>query len=293
MNRDTLEFLAREMWVSVRRHPLMSLASISNVAVSLCILGAFALTIVNLDSWRSDLIGGGRITAFLTATADPKAVEREILAHVGDRVRRIEFLSKDELLEKEARAMFGSALEALRENPLPDSLVIETKDPEHDILPVAQALPRIDGVGDLEYGGEYMRPLLALSRALKISGLVTEGLLFFGAFLIIHGTIRLTVHARRREIRIMQLVGATDWFIRIPFLLEGAFYGLVGGSISVAVLGVTYYHLHEYVRRNLEFLPTVYSASLFAHFAGGVLLAGAAFGTLASLLSVRRYLAEA
>jgi cell division transport system permease protein len=280
------------MWVSVRRHPLMSVASISNVGVSLCILGTFALAIANIDCWRSELISGGRVTVFLAAKADREAVKREIWAQAGPYITDIEFLSRDQLLE-EARSIYGSSLEALPENPLPDAFVIQTKDPEQDLVVVARILPRVNGVGDIEYGGRAMRRLLAVSRAIKGSGIAMAALLFFAAFLIIHGTIRLTVHARRREIRIMQLVGATDWFIRIPFLLEGAFYGLVGGALSALALWVAYYHLHEYMERNLRYVPTVYSTSFFANFAAGVLLAGAAFGALASILSVRRYLTEA
>jgi len=286
MNLDSLGFLAHETWVSIKRHLLMSVASISNVTVCLCILGVFGLGVLNVARMMSTLLGKGEVRAFLKPGAKVEAVREAIFAlpEVGAPPT---FVSKQEALAK-MEELYGPSVRGYR-GSLPDSFRVRARNPEL-IQQLAQKLALIEGVQDLDVGGEIMQRLLALARAVKWSGLVLSGLLVFATFVVIQGTIRLTVYSRRREIRIMQLVGATNSFIRVPFVLEGLYYGLVGGATACLLVLVSYFYVYDFVSDNLKFIPLAYGTGLCVQVGLGLLLAGALFGAGGSLLAMRRYL---
>ncbi|MFQ6130787.1 MAG: permease-like cell division protein FtsX [Armatimonadota bacterium] len=287
MNLDAVGFLAGETWTSIKRHPLMSVASISNVTVCLSILGAFGLGLLNVGRTMGTLLEKGEVRVFLEPEADVEAV-REAIFVLEEVEEPPIFVSKAEALEKMA-ALYGPKVKDIIDNPLPDSFRVRARRPQLTGQ-LAEKLALIEGVKDLDVGGEIMERLLALARALKWSGSVLAALLVFATFVVIQGTIRLTVHARRREIRIMQLVGATNSFIRVPFVLEGLYYGLVGGATACLLVLVSYFYVHDYVSQHLKFIPLAYGTGLYVQTGLGLLLAGALFGAGASLLAMRRYL---
>jgi len=184
--------------------------------------------------------------------------------------------------------------EALRiiGTPLPDIIRVKVVDP-NDIAAVAEFAMKLPGVEDATYKRDVTDKILVLSHGIKVSGLVIGLLLVAGTMLIVSTTIRLTIYARRREIRIMQLVGATNWFIRAPLLFEGGFQGIVGGILSAILLCAGYALLRSFVADNLQFIQLVYSAQFVIVFALGLVLAGALFGVAGALLSANRYLVEA
>ena len=114
----------------------------------------------------------------------------------------------------------------------------------------------------------------------------------FGTLLIVSTTIRLTIYARRREIRIMQLVGATNWFIRLPFVIEGAFHGVVGGIFSTVLVLLSYAYVNAYIGQNLDFINLVYGTRFMVLFGLGTMLCGILFGAGGSYLGVHKYLRE-
>jgi len=132
--------------------------------------------------------------------------------------------------------------------------------------------------------------LLTVARGVKLAGVVVGVFLCLATLTVINTTIRLTIYARRREIRIMQLVGATKWFIRLPFLLEGLFQGLIGGILAAVLVSAGYAWVTEQVARNLQFLKLVDASSFLTLFAVSMVLAGALFGVVGSLTGIRRYL---
>lgn len=290
MDLSSLEFLVAEAWTNIKRNALMAAASISNVAVSLTILGAFLLVALNLHHEARMLAGRGRITVDLKETAAVEQMEGAIWR--DRRIERVDYRSAESNLRSLCEQMnwdYDDVLDTLGKNPLPDSFVIAVKRPE-DIEPVAMSLQALEGTKDVRWAARIMEKLHAVRRAIERIGLIVGGLLVFAALTIVHTTIRLTVYARRREIRIMQLVGATNWFIRLPFLLEGLWCGFVGGLVAAVVLIVGYTYATGYVNEHFQFLHVLRGAGLLAAIGVGATLLGAVFGGIGTVAAMRRYL---
>ncbi len=291
MERSGLDFILLETWTAIRRNLLITFAAIGNMAVSLAILGAFVVGAINLDYMAGVQAKSVFISVYLEDEANAGDIEAEL--HGDLRVEKTEFVSKQEALQEWAE-MTGVDPEALKiiHNPLPDIVRVKVTDPD-DMAAVAELAQQMPGVEEASYSRSVFDKLLILSHGIKVSGLVLGLLLVAGTMLIVSTTIRLTIYARRREIRIMQLVGATNWFIRAPLLFEGAFQGIVGGLLAAIVLIIGYVYLHSYLADSLKFIKIVYSAQFLTAFALGLILAGALFGTAGAFISANRYLSEA
>jgi cell division transport system permease protein len=290
MDLSSLEFLVAEAWTNIKRNALMAAASISNVAVSLTILGAFLLVALNLHHEARMLAGRGRITVDLKETAAVEQMEGAIWR--DRRIERVDYRSAESNLRSLCEQMnwdYDDVLDTLGKNPLPDSFVIAVKRPE-DIEPVAMSLQALEGTKDVRWAARIMEKLHAVRRAIERIGVIVGGLLVFATLTIVHTTIRLTVYARRREIRIMQLVGATNWFIRLPFLLEGLWCGFVGGLVAAVMLIVGYTYATGYVDEHFQFLHVLRGAGLLAAIGFGATLLGAVFGGIGTVAAMRRYL---
>jgi cell division transport system permease protein len=290
MEHSGLGFVFVETWTAIRRNLLITLAAIGNMTICLAILGAFALGAVNLDYMASLQAKGAFISVYLAADADGGSIEDELYG--DERVKEAEFVSKEQVL-LEWGQMTGtdpSELEIIG-NPFPDMIRVRVVNP-NDLAAVAEKAGQLKGVDDVQYRKSVTDKIVALSQGIKLSGLLLGLILVAGTMLIVNTTIRLTIYARRREIRIMQLVGATNWFIRTPLLFEGAFQGIVGGFLAAVAVIIAYGHLHSYLGQNLQFLKVVYSAQFLVAFGLGLILAGTLFGVAGALISANRYLAE-
>lgn len=283
-------FLSRETWIGARRHPLMSIASTVNVGVSLTILAVGALAVLNVGHIADQLLEKGQIGVFLADGGDRENIEARILG--DERVEATEFVPKSEGLRRMESVYEMPLVGLIERNPIPDKIVVSLRRPDQ-IANVAADIENLEGVENVNYGGRAQDRVIATSRALKWGTLVVGVLLILGTFLIIQSTVRLTVHARRREIRIMQLVGATDWFVRIPFILEGVLYGVAGAALASVTVLVAYFWAQDYVEHHLTFVPMLYSSGLFVTVTVALIVAGCVFGGLSSLISMRRYLREA
>jgi cell division transport system permease protein len=290
MNLSTAEFLFHEAWISLRRNGVIAAAAVTNIAAVLIVSGMFLLLVVNLDAALGEQSGKAVVTVDLAPKADAARVQALLMA--DPRVGKVEFVSKDENLAALARAQ-GWDLKNLRylDNPLPDCLRVKTVRPD-DIPAVAAAARKIDGVADVHYAEEVTVRLLRLARGVKTVGLAITVALAVASLLVAHTTIRLTVYARRREIRVMQLVGATNWFIRLPFLVEGALCGLAGGVLATVFLLGGYSYLDEQVTATLPFINLVFGPAQLALLAAVIVLAGLFFGVAGSLLATHEYLRE-
>ena len=148
----------------------------------------------------------------------------------------------------------------------------------------------MDGVQEAKYGQDVIEHLFAITRLIRIFGLVLMVLLAGATLFIISNTIRLTVFARRKEIAIMKYVGATDWFIRWPFLLEGMVLGFVGGVIAAVALRSFYAAMAAKITDTLTFFPLMPQYPSMNYITVALLLAGMAIGALGSALSLKRFL---
>ncbi len=299
MRLNTIEFLLQQSWESMVRNGLVSLASVGNIAVALTVLGGIVLTGLNLEHMAAIQAETAVITVDLEDGADAADVQAALLRN--QKVKEAIFVPKDDALLQmseqigwvlpETKPELAADLLAglLGHNPLPDSVRVKTIDPQ-DIPAMAAQAQKIAGVAEVRYGEQVTEKLLTLARGTKISGLVIGLIMGAATLLIISTTIRLTIYARRREIRIMQLVGATNWFIRLPFVLEGLLQGLTGAVIAIAVLLPAYSYAQGYIDKNLEFISLIYSPGALALFALGLAASGIVFGALGSAISLRRYL---
>ena len=221
------------------RNSFMSIASIVTVALSFFILGIFAIMVANLDNFADNLENQVQISVYLK-----DGLTTEQVMGVGKRlkalpeVRQIKFTNKDQAMTelKERMKDQPGILEALEgKNPLPTSYEI-TFTQAGAVKKAAQIVATYPEVESSHYGQEIIEQLLNITRVIRWGGMALIVLLTVATLFIISNTIRLTVFARRKEIGIMKYVGATNWFIRWPFLLEGLLLGFIGGVIAILSL---------------------------------------------------------
>jgi len=298
MRLNTVEFLLSEGWEAAVRNGLVTLAAISNTAIALLILGGLMLVGINVEHMAALQAQAAVITVELAEDADRPEVEKALWAN--PLVSDVKFVSKEEALRHTAESVGLNADlletdiggEPLFANPLPDSFTVRTADPQ-DIPQVAREAGQIAGVAMVRYAQQVTEKLLALARGIRISGVVVGMLIAVATLMVISTTIRLTIHARRQEIRIMQLVGATNWFIRVPFIIGGVLDGLAGGAVAAAILLPMYSFVQDYVGENLQFVDLIYSTEALLIFGLGLVLCGVLFGAAGSLMSLHRYVRPA
>lgn len=243
MSLEVLGFWARETISNVRRNRLMSLLAVSTVTIGLFVLGAFYLAWGSLQGKVSQQ--ARQLDLVVILDRDVSAARRKQI-YEGARIPQVadlKFVSKSQALAGFKRELGDLPIEDFKkDNPLGDELHIKLKNP-NDILKVKHYLTAIKGVQKIRTSDvetQVVKSILAVNNFLKVAGLVAFLVLGFGILLIIYNTIRLTIFARRREIRIMELVGATASFIRVPFLMEGLIYGLIGAVIAATILLVLF-----------------------------------------------------
>lgn len=293
MKLQTSEYFIQEVFRSLRRNNWMSFASIGTVAVSLFVLGVFLLLVLNMNRMASALESQVQISVYLEdgLTADDrKDIASDIEALQG--IESIRYISKDEAKERLEERLGDQKylLDALGDkNPLPDSFEVVVMSPDL-VETAAKAIDRMDGVEEAKYGQDVIEHLFAITRLIRIFGLVLMVLLAGATLFIISNTIRLTVFARRKEIAIMKYVGATDWFIRWPFLLEGMVLGFVGGVIAAVALRSFYAAMAAKITDTLTFFPLMPQYPSMNYITVALLLTGMAIGALGSALSLKRFL---
>ena len=236
-----MRLLTREALLSFRRAPLLSALSITTIAFSLFTLGLFGLVAINLREALRGIEERVEIVAFVfrATPAETIALATQDIAAFPE-VRSVAYVSEEQALARARSELveFRDAYRDLQVNPLPASIEVRMKEGYRDARTVERVAERLRGftfVDDVRFGRDWIQRLDQLRNVTGLVGLVI-GLAFAGVAVVIIGvTIRLTLLQRAREIAIMRLVGATNWFIRGPFLLEGALKGLLGGLLSLGL----------------------------------------------------------
>ncbi len=236
-----MKLLTREALLSFRRAPLLSVLSVTTIAFSLFTVGLFGLVAINLREALRGLEERVEIVAYVFrgTPSETIAIATQDISAFPE-VRDVSYVSEEEALRR-ARAElveFRDAYRDLQVNPLPASIEVRLKEGYRDARTAARVAERLKGFGfidDVRFGREWVQKLDHLRNLTGLVGVVI-GLAFAAVAVVIIGvTIRLTILQRAREISIMRLVGATNWFIRGPFLLEGALKGLLGGLLSLVL----------------------------------------------------------
>ncbi len=282
-----MNLVAREAVLAFRRAPLLSALSVTTIAFSLFVLGLFMLVAVNLQQALHDVAERVEIVAYLlpgTPIETATLAEKDIEAF--PEVATVGYVSEDEALERARRELveFRDVLQELERNPLPASLEVRLKPQFRDAAHVNGVADRLRGfafVDDVRFGRDWVEKLDRLRQIAAAVGLVVGAAFAVVAIIIIGTTIRMAVLQRSREIAIMRLVGATNGFIRRPFLLQGAIKGMLGGVVAVALSYGAYVLINRWLIH----------ASFFSR---GQALAVVGFGTLIGLVgsatSVGRHL---
>ena len=293
MKLQTVEYFFREVGASMIRNRWMTFASIGTVAVSLFILGVFFVLIMNLTKMASSLESQVQISVYLADTmqeTEIKNTEKKIREMHS--VAKLEFITKDQALKilKDRLGEQQKILDALgNSNPLPNSFLVTVKNSD-DVKKTAAQISKFQGVEEVKYGQDVAANLFDLTHLIRLFGLILMLLLTFATIFIIANTIRLTVFARRKEIAVMKYVGATDWFIRIPFILEGICLGFIGGSISAICLRSFYSAMITKIYATLAFFPMIEQFPFINYVTTGIILSGIAIGILGSTISLKRFL---
>jgi cell division transport system permease protein len=277
----------------MKRNKVMCLASMATVAISLLILGCAWLLVLNSQHLATVMESELEINAYLRSEVerDEALNLRRKFENLGG-VEEVTFVSKEEGLERLQQRLGDdtSIIEALGgHNPLPDMYRLKAKVAE-DVPRLAGEVEKIQEVEKVRYGQGLVEKLLALTNWMRTVGIVIVIVIGMAAIFLIATSIRLTVFARRREIGIMKLVGATDWYIRWPFFLEGMIVGLVGAILAILFLHLFYANLVRNVILTLNFLPVLKELNVILHVYKWLLILGVFLGAAGSAISLRRFL---
>lgn len=277
----------REALLAFRRAPLLSALSVTTIAFSLFVLGLFGLVAVNLRQALRGVAERVEIVAYVLPGTQIETVtlaEQDIEAF--PEVLSADYVSEDSALARARRELveFRDLLREMERNPLPSSIEVKLKPGYQDaahVNAVAERLRSFSFVDDVRYGREWVEKLDRLRGLAAAVGVVVGAAFAVVAVIIIGTTIRMAVLQRSREIAIMRLVGATDGFIRRPFLLQGALKGLLGGLVAVGLSYAAYVLINRFL---------IASSFFTALQALAVVVFGTVIGLMGSLLSVGRHL---
>jgi len=272
----------------------MNFVAIATITVSLTVFGLFLLLIVNLGnivgsiSSRLDIVG---YSSREISLADAGALQLKISKIPG--VEKVEYISREEAWKK-FKQDFNSKMsldQVVYNNPLPHTFSVRVRTP--DILPsVAKQISNIDLIDEVRYSGKMIDQMMSLIGAVRVGGIGMVILLSLATLLIVVNTIRLTVIARETDIYIMKLVGATNTFIKWPFIIEGIFIGVLGGVFSFLILKFSYDSATLKLSSALPFLPIVNDAFLLSVIYLSMIFGGMALGMFGGYISVSKLLKE-
>ena len=286
---------ARESLKSLSRNGWMTFASVSAVTVTLILVGVFFVIMMNLNRVAQTVEEDVQIRVHIDVAAskqDQDLLKSEIQAI--PEVKTITFSPKEKELDDLVKRMGdeGKAFKLYKQdNPLNDVFIVKTVHPT-DTMKTAKKIEKLKFVAKVKYGQEKVEKLFKFIKASRNVGVVLIIGLFLTAVFLISNTIKITIIARRREIKIMKLVGATNSFIRWPFFLEGLWLGILGAILPIVLISIAYYRAYDYINpklagtfiKLLPFDPFMYQVS------GILLLMGALIGVWGSVMSVRKFL---
>lgn len=285
----SLSFSIVEAFVNLHRHSLMTAAAITTIAVTLILIGSFLLGFFQLKTATERAAGEFEMRVFCRDTvtkAQVPDIQKKIQEIKG--VAKVEYVSKEQAFQDYTHDLpidvqgipnkFNEEFKVTFSSPKEASTIARTVRGWHgDVQEVSLPEKEMSGV-------------LRIISFLRTLGIVTGLVVLFGALVVVSNTIRLSVFSRRREIRIMQIVGASSWFIRLPLFLEGLIHGILGGILASICLYIVDRATRGLIVDVIPMLSRYFTQVDMPIVAGGIVLGGALIGAFGSLLSIRRYL---
>ncbi|GAB2486012.1 permease-like cell division protein FtsX [Alkalibacterium psychrotolerans] len=283
----------KESFKSIKRNGWMSLAAVSAVAVTLLLVGSFIAILLNVNKLASDVEEDVSVRVYIDLAAEEENQD-ELQQNLEDidEVELVVYSSRDEELSQ-VIGSYGDEFGLFEgdDNPLHDVFILNTTAPEAT-ADVADQAEELSYVADVNYGGATADRLFEVMETVRNVGAVIIVALIFTAVFLIANTIRITIFSRKTEIEIMKLVGATNWFIRWPFLIEGALIGFIGALIPVSIISYIYLSGFDTM---MSYLSGTYFALLppnpfLIQIVVLLLAIGVGIGSFGSALSIRKFL---
>ncbi|MEG1702461.1 MAG: permease-like cell division protein FtsX [Erysipelotrichaceae bacterium] len=289
----SLPYHIKTAFKSVARHFAISLSASSAVMVTLLLTSMFLMITTNVSSFTKGIEEGIQIHV----TVDPLMSEEKQIAKLQtklegiENVKKVVFSNKDKELKAfiKEKGKIWSVYEG-SENPLRDAFIVDVKDAD-SIDVVSKQILKIDGFEKAEYGGSSINTMISLFKSIRDGGLVFVIALSILAIFLIQNTIKMTIYARNKEISIMRNVGAVNWFIKTPFMIEGMIIGLMGSVIPVLVTCFGYQYIYSQMGNGSFSMFQFQPVFPFVFILSGILiLSGVLVGAIGSFLSVSKYL---
>ncbi len=288
--------MIKQGFQGVWRNRSMGLASVTSISSVLMILGLVLIMVLSINNLVMDT--KDKFDEIQIYIADD--VPDEELTEIENKIRNNEgvlsvmYESKEQALENWKKDWEENAylLEGIETNPLPNSYIIQLKNLEYADS-VVDSIKGMNGIEKIQYNKEITENLILVSNYIRLGGIIITGVLIFVSVFIISNTIKITVASRKREINIMKYVGATNGYIRGPFIIEGVLFGLIASLISIVIVYYGYGYFFDSVKETLFSMFTVVLAppkDLFSDIAIIFLAIGVGIGALGSMLSLKRYL---
>jgi cell division transport system permease protein len=295
MKISTLKYFLKDAMNSLKRNITVSTASIATVAATLFILGIFMLTILNVNQGIINVESKVEVKIFLKddiTTAQKTELEKNVKAVAG--VTAVTFESKEQALanfKEQLGDQNKSLVEGLeKDNPMPSSYIVKVNDP-NTITSVVEAVKGKAYILSIKDGREIVNKIMSITNTIKWVGSAIFFILIGVSLFLIGNTIKIIVYSRRREIGIMKYIGATDWFIRWPFIIEGIVLGVIGALIADGILFYAYKVVFAKVTTGLLMMQLVPVSYVYTYILGLFMLAGILIGAIGSSISIRKFLA--
>ncbi len=292
-----LRYFTREALTTIKRNTLLNLLTIAMIAVSLSIFELFLLIYLNLNTIVSHWSDSVQLIAYIDRQPSPEEQLRlDSLIRELPSVDSVKFVSPETALETLRQRLKGheDVLEGLEYNPLPASFEIRLQRKHQNLESVQQAVTLLEALqefDDIQYGRQWLENLTAVIIMLRFSGIFLGLFLFLTVIFTVSNTIKLTLYSREEELNIMKYIGATESFIRGPFLAEGIVRGLLGASVSLLFLYLLFILFTTIIRFSSSSLFQFASIRFFSsYYIIGLLLLGSILGWCGSLLTLHKFL---
>ena len=294
MKISTVKYFITDALKSLKRNFTVSIASVATVAATVFILGVFLLIVFNVNSGVQELGAKLEVKIYLkdNITISEKSAIEAAIGKVKE-VSNVRFENKDAALNI-AKKQFGEDGESLvqglkKTNPFPTTYVVKVSKPEivNDVVKATQGLKGVEKVKEVR---DLVDKIISITNTIKVVGAILFAILISVSLFLIGNTIKLTVYSRKKEIGIMKFVGATDWFIRWPFIIEGMMLGISGALISTGVLyyayKIVFLKSHNVVLGITLLNPHFILSTLLWQF----MIGGLVIGAIGSAVSIRKFL---
>lgn len=291
---SSYKYLSTSAIKSLKRNLSLSIASMATVAASLFIIAVFFIVSLTINQGINGVESKFEARIFLKddITDSQKEVLKVILQNL-DEVVSLTYESKEQALVN-LRNQLGTDNKAIlegldKDNPLPQAYVVKVKKPEMltDVVDSIKNMPGIDTIRD---GRDVVKTLTTITNTIRWSGVVLFVLFISVALFLIGNTIKLAVYSRRREIGIMKYIGATDWFIKIPFIIEGMLIGIGGAIVASVVVCTGYLLVYEKFSSSLGSIIALIQPSFILSYVWIFILAGIVIGAAGSTIAVKKFL---